>query len=167
MKIAQIDLYLKDYKPCLGRCNHIKTEMSVIERQIEIEKRDMAETLASPKPKPLSDMPRGTQISNPTEKYGGMLADGYKSEELIRLESRLAELQAEYDEKIVVVDYVRSWMSGLTEREKAVVKANAIDELSWKETVNEYKRQFGESVSKDTLKRLKDKAMDKIIEMVK
>lgn len=167
MTLEQIELYLHDYKSCLGRCNHLKIEMAILERQIEAVKRDTAETLASPKPKPLSDMPRGTQIGNPTEKYGGMLADGFKTDEQILLEAKWAECEAEYNEKIVVVEYVNSWMSGLTERERVVIKAQVIDNLPWKDTVNTYNQKFGDTVSKDTLKRIKGNAVDKIAEMAK
>ena len=167
MELDRILLILRDYKVALGRCNHLKTEMAIVERQIEVERRDMAETLASPKPMQLTDMPRGTQIGKPTEKFGTMLADGYKTDELSRLESRLGELQAEYDDRISTVEYVNSWMYGLTDREKTVIKANIIDDLSWKDTIVVYKQRFSDEVSKDTLKRIKDKAMDKIREMAK
>jgi len=167
MDIERIERYLRDYKFCLGRCNHLKIELSVLSRQIDAVRRDTAETLAAPKPKPLSDMPRGTQISNPTEKYGGMLADGFKTDEQILLESKLAECESEYSEKIVVVEYVNSWMSGLTDRERTVIKAHMIDDLGWKDAVTTYNQKFGDAVSKDTLKRIKSVAMDKIAEMAK
>lgn len=167
MTFERIEAILRDYKACLGRCNHLKTEMSVIERQIEAVKIDTAETLAAPKPRVLTDMPRGTQIGNPTEKYGGMLADGYKTDEQIMLEAKLAEYQAEYDDKITTVDYVNSWMSGLSDRERVVIRSNMIDGESWRETANVYNQKFGDAVSKDTLKRIKDRAMDKIAEMAK
>lgn len=167
MTLDRIVTILKEYKICVGRCSYIKVEITRIEREIEVIKRDTAETLASPKPRQISDMPRGTQISNPTEKYGGMLADGYKTAEQISLEQKLTELNEEYEDKIQTVNYVNSWMSGLTERERCVIKANVIDSMGWKETVYAYRGKFGEDVSKDTLKRLKDKAMDKICEMAK
>lgn len=167
MELERIQLMLKDYKACLGRCNHLKTEMSILERQIEVIKADTTETLASPKPRVLSDMPRGTQIGNPTEKYGGMLADGFKTDEQISLEEKLAQITAEYNEKIVVVEYVNSWMSGLSDRERVVIRSNMIEGDTWKDTVNNYNQRFGDTVSKDTLKRIKDRAIDKIIEMAK
>ena len=167
MELERIQLMLKDYKTCLGRCNHLKTEMSILERQIDVIKADTAETLASPKPRVLSDMPRGTQIGNPTEKYGGMLADGFKTDEQISLEVKLAQITAEYNEKIVVVEYVNSWMSGLSDRERVVIRSNMIEGDTWKDTVNSYNQRFGDTVSKDTLKRIKERAMDKIIEMAK
>lgn len=167
MELERIQLMLKDYKACLGRCNHLKTEMNVLERQIEVIKADTAETLASPKPRVLSDMPRGTTIGNPTEKYGGMLADGFKTDEQVLLEGKLAQITAEYNEKIATVEYVNSWMSGLSDRERVVIRSNMIEGDTWKDTVNSYNQRFGDTVSKDTLKRIKDRAMDKIIEMAK
>lgn len=167
MTIEQIERYIRDYKSCLGRCRHLDTEIAILQRQIYAVKLDTAETLASPKPKPLSDMPRGTQISNPTEKYGGMLADGFKTDEQLLLEAKLSRYKAEYDEKIVTVEYVQSWFSGLNERERTVLKAQMIDDLSWRDTVTAYSQKFGDVVSKDTLKRIKGNAMDKILEMAK
>ena len=167
MNLDRIQTILKEYKPCLGRCNHLNVEMAILERQIETIRNDTVETLAAPKPKPMTDMPRGTQIGNPTEKYGGMLADGFKTGEQILLEAKLAKLTDEYNDKISTVDYVNSWMSGLTDRERLVIKSNMIEGMTWKETVTAFNTKFNDEVGKDTLKRLRDRALDKICEIAK
>lgn len=165
MTPERIDEIIKSYRFDKGRCGHILMEMQTIEKQITAEKNFIAIDLAAPHAQQITDMPRGTGISNPTEKHGIMLADGYKSPELIALENKLNALQSEYDKCIENTSYVEVWFSGLSERERWVVESQVVDGLSWKSTVADYISKFGDDTSKDTLKRIKDKAMKRIYQM--
>lgn len=165
MTPERIDEILKSYRLDKGRCMHLLAEMSILEKQIVAEKKITAEELAAPHAQTITDMPRGTGIGNPTEKYGIMLADGYKTPELIALEGKQAKLKAEYDNCIQNVEFVEAWFSGLSERERWIVENQVIDGLSWKSAVLGYIAKFGDDTSKDTLKRLKDRAMDRIYQM--
>ena len=165
MTPTRVDEILKGYNEAVGRCGHLKTEMRVIERDINIEIANMLDTMASPKPQRYSDMPHGTQISNPTEQLGIMLAEGYKTDYQRELEGKLAALEAKYDKVHVMIEYVDSWLSGLNEKDRFIVESQVINQVSWREVVNQYRDRFKESFSKDTLKRIKDKALLKIYKM--
>lgn len=156
---------LKSYRFEVGRCGHLIAEIRVLERDIERQKADMVETLASPKPQQLTDMPHGTQIGNPTEKFGLMLASGYETPEIEAMRAKVVELSAEYDERSDVVNHVSSWLAGLDERGRWVVEAQVIDGVTWREIISRYRQHFGDDASKDTLKRVRDRSMQTIYRM--
>ena len=165
MTHERVNELLKGYRFDVGRCGHLIAEISFRERQIEVEKNDAVETLAAPKPQQITDMPHGTGITNPTEKFGLMLAEGYTTQRMDELTREIAELQAELDERTQNVQYVSSWLSGLPERERWMVETQVIDGVFWKDVASRYRKKFEEDVSKDTLKRIRDKAMDTIYRM--
>lgn len=165
MTRERVDAMLKAYRFEVGRCGHLIAEMKALEREIERERNGMVETLAAPKPQQITDMPHGTQIGNPTEKFGLMLASGYETPELAEMRARVVEMSAEYEERADVVDHVSSWLAGLDERGRWVVEAQVIDSVTWRDLACRYRQRFGDDASKDTLKRIRDKAMQTIYRM--
>lgn len=165
MTLERIEEMLKTYRFEVGRCGHLENEIASTKRAIEAAKAGLAGDLAGPGAQVITDMPRGTTVGNPTEKLGMMLAAGYKSEEIMELESKLGELIAEYTERRKTVDYVTSWLNGLPERERWMIEMQVIDGVIWREILMKYPERFGEYRSKDTLKRIRDKALDMIIDM--
>ena len=75
------------------------------------------------------------------------------------------ELQEEYAERKKTVDYVGAWLEGLPERERWMVETQIMDGVVWREVVLQYQEKYGEYRSKDTLKRIRDKALDLIYDM--
>ena len=165
MELERIEEMLKTYRFEVGRCGHLENEIEATKRQIEKARAGLAGDLAGPGAQVITDMPRGTTVGNPTEKLGMMLASGYKSEEIRELESKLGELIAEYTERRKTVDYVSSWLSGLPERERWMIEMQVVDGVIWREIITKYTERFGEYRSKDTLKRIRDRAMEMIIDM--
>lgn len=165
MTIERIEEMLKTYRFEVGRCGHLENEIALTKNQIERAKAGLADDLAGPGAQVITDMPRGTTVGNPTEKLGMMLASGYKSDEIRELEAKLGELIAEYTERKKTVDYVSSWLNGLPERERWMIETQVIDGVIWREILTKYPERFGEYRSKDTLKRIRDKAFDMIVDM--
>lgn len=165
MNKDRVDAMLKAYRFEVGRCGHLQAEMAFKRRRLESAKSDMIETLAAPKPQQISDMPRGNAIGNPTEKFGMLLAQGYQTPEYAALQAELDVMQAEYDRRRDVVSHVSSWLDGLDERGRWVVEAQVIDAVTWREIITRYRQRFGDDASKDTLKRIRDRAMDRIYRM--
>ena len=165
MTRERVDEMLKAYRFELGRCGHLAAEIQIKQRQLDAERRDFVETLAAPKPQQITDMPRGTTMSNPTERIGGMLADGYRSPEYRAIEGQIAEMEAELNQRSDVVMHVQAWLSGLPQREKLIIECQVIDGVYWRDVAKRYRQTFEEDVSKDTLKRLRDRAMDMIYKM--
>lgn len=165
MTRERIEEMLKTYRFEVGRCGHLETEMEQLKREIENAKAGLAGDLAGPGAQTISDMPRGTAVGNPTEKLGIMLASGYKSEEMQDMEAKLAELLAEYTERKKTVVYVERWLNGLPERERWMIEMQVVDGVIWREIIVKYPERFGEYRSKDTLKRIRDRAFELIIDM--
>lgn len=165
MTHEHVNEMLKAYRFEVGRCGHLTAEMAVKQRQLEAERASMVDLLASPKAQQITDMPRGTTVGNPTERAGLKLAAGYVTPEYDALQAELAALQSEYDERYDVVMHVTSWLGGLDERGRWVIEAQVIDSLTWREIISRYRQRFGEDASKDTLKRIRDRSMDKIYQM--
>lgn len=167
MTIDRVEEMLKSYRYAVGRCGHIAQEIKTLRAQYATEKHDVLVAIASPKPQQITDMPHGTTVGNPTEKHGLMLASGYASEEMKELEAAIAKLEDEYYANRAITEYVESWLKGLNERERWIVETQVIDGVFWRDVGVQYAARFGESVSKDTLKRIRDKAMEKIYSIAK
>ena len=165
MTREKIEEYLKTYRFEVGRCGHLEKEIELLKAQIEKAKEWLADDLAGPGAQTITDMPRGTTVGNPTEKLGIMLASGYVSDEIRELEAKLGELNAEYAERKKTVDFVSSWLAGLPERERWMIETQVVDGVIWREVITKYPEKFGEYRSKDTLKRIRDKAFEMIIDM--
>lgn len=160
-----VDAMLKEYKFAVGRCGHLEAEIQQLERQIAAAQHDRAADLAAVKPQQITDMPHGTQVGNPTEKFGLMLASGWESEYIKDLQEQYSELIAKHADFKIKVAFVDSWLSGLNDRERWIVEQQVIEARFWKDVQMEYRRQFEEICSKDTLKRLRSRAMEKIYKM--
>ena len=165
MTRERVDEMLKSYRFEVGRCGHLLAEIELTKREIEQAKAVMVSDLIGPGAQVITDMPRGTTVGNPTEKYGAMLADGWVSDEIKAREIELARLQGEYDERHKTVVFVESWLNGLPERERWMVEMQVMDAVIWREILNKYQQTFGEYRSKDTLKRLRDRGLDMIYDM--
>lgn len=161
----QVNELLRNHKLAVGRCGHLAAELASLEREIERETRTMVEDVASVGAQNLTGMPKGNAVGNPTERIGIKLADGWKSERLLDLEEKWLKVKAEYEKIQTAVSYVNAWLNGLTDRERWIVEKQVIDAEYWKVILIRYREEFEEFTSKDTLKRLKARAMEKIYEM--
>lgn len=165
MTPERVDEMLKSYRYEVGRCGHLQAEIAMIKRDIEREQAALAHDLVGPGAQVITDMPRGTSVGNPTEKYGAMLADGWVSDELRLKQAKLAALESEYEERHKTVAYVESWLCGLPERERWIIEMQVMDAVIWREIIAKYPATFGEYRSKDTLKRLRDRALEMVYDM--
>lgn len=156
---------LKTYRFEVGRCGHLENEIESLKKQIDCEVAGLASDLSGPGAQVITDMPRGTTVGNPTEKIGLMLASGWVSDEVREMQAKLGEYEREYAERHKTVEYVDKWLAGLPERERWMVEMQIIDGVIWREIIANYTEKFGEYRSKDTLKRIRDRALDMIIDM--
>ena len=161
----RVDEMLKSYRYEVGRCKHLETEIDLLTKAIERGKTFAVSDLVGPGAQVITDMPRGTGLGNPTEMYGMMLADGWQNADIADMENDRKALQAEYDERHKTVAYVESWLAGLNDRERWIIEMQVIDSVIWREILNKYQQTFGEYRSKDTLKRIRDKALDTIYDI--
>lgn len=162
MRREKVDEMLKAYRFEVGRCGHLETQIMQLKREIDLCKKYIPEELASIQPQQLTGMPHGTTVSSPTERSGILLASGWQPEYISAMEAELKSLEEEYSERQFTVLFVSSWLQGLTDRERWIVEHQVIDGEYWKDVAAAYRSVYSDECSKDSLKRLKQRAMDKI-----
>lgn len=165
MTRKKVDEMLKAYRFEVGRCGHLEAEISQLEKAIRQAMATMDEDVTAVRPQQLSGMPHGTTVGNPTEKLGIMLASGWVPDDILEMQAELKETKQEHEQRYFTVLFVSAWLNGLPERERWIVEHQVIDGEYWKEVVCKFKTAFQEETSKDSLKRLKQRAMEKIYQM--
>lgn len=165
MTPEKVDEMLKSYRFEVGRCGHLEIEIRQTEEAIKRVEREVAEEAASLQSPQLTGMPHGSAVSSPTERIGILLASGWKPDYLKKMECDLEKLKVEYSHRYITVMFVSSWLKGLTERERWIIEHQVIDGEFWKAVMSGYRATYSEDSSKDTLKRLKRRALEKIYRM--
>lgn len=165
MRREKVDEMLKAYRFEVGRCGHLEAEISQLEKAIQQATATLDEDVTAVKPQQLSGMPHGSTVGSPTERLGIMLASGWIPDEIREMQDELKETRQEYERPYFTVMFVTAWLNGLPERERWIVEHQVIDGEYWKEVITKFNAAFQEDASKDSLKRLKQRAMEKIYRM--
>ena len=165
MMPEKADQMLSSYKMCLGRYQYLMALLPELREEAARWKVNLASDLAGVNAQNMDGMPHGTAVSNPTERLGIMLADGYAPEGLKELNRQIEQYEKELNEKSVVVHFVEAWLSGLTDKERWIIEAQVIDGAYWREVMAEYRKRYGEDYSREGLKKIRDAAMAKIHQM--
>ena len=156
---------LASYRECLGRVLHLEQRIKELGQALDDYRKHAVEDAAGIGSQNMDGMPRGTKVGQPTERIAIALADGWVPDEIRSMENELRKAQSEYNEKATVVVFVDAWLHGLTERERWIVERQVIDNCTWREVTTMFLRDFGESRTKDGLKYIKDRALQKIYRM--
>lgn len=163
MTRAQVDEYLATYRECVGRMGSLKLTIRRQRAELEDRKRNLAADAALETPEREEGMPHGSGVGNPVERIVLKYADGFLPAEIIEEEKGLRALEEELAYRQRVVQYVDAWLKGLNEREAWIIHHKVIDsDYSWREVITMYRLQYGEEYSRDALKRIKERAMEKI-----
>lgn len=158
---------LKLYKPYYGRCGYIEKALDAMRAEELFLLADHRGDLLNGSNPPSDGMPHGTMTGNPTERIAMMLLTGHVSDEISALREEMRKLEAEYAEKHFVVFFVEAWLSGLSAKERWMIERCYFDEMTYREINAQYRAQFGGDCSKDSLRRLKREALEKVYEMAK
>ena len=153
-----VDEAVKSYAQDKARTAHLEVELADLERRIDKAIISLAGDEAGPKAQRISDMPHGTGVGNPTEQLAVKLASGWLPPEVRDMQGEHRTLQAEYDKTSARVKFVDAWLGALTERESWIVTHQCIQAEFWRDVINDYNREFGGYVTKETLKGLRAKA---------
>lgn len=167
MTKERVDEILANHRENVGRCLHLEVVIYKLESDIDVAQRNLASDIALAHNYELSDMPHGTQVGQPTERLALQLASDWQPDYLVAMKQQLAEYRKEQSEREMNRLFVRGWLSGLPEREKWLIENQIIDRVYWRDILIRYKQKFGTDISKDTLKRVKAKALEQIYEMAK
>lgn len=158
---------LKLYKPYLGRCGYIKGALEALHEEERIMVADHRDDLLNGTAPPPDGMPRGSTVGNPTERVAMMLVTGHVTDDITEIRREIRKLEAEYQEMHFVLLFVEAWISGLPAKERWMIERSYFDGMTYREINAQYRAQFGGDCSKDSLRRLKRDALDKIYEMAK
>ena len=168
MDREQVDALLRDYRDNIGRCGHLRVEIRRNELRIERARAEFRHDAAGPGVSRMTGMPRGTAPGDPTAALGLMLAgdevpeDSPQGREIARLRLEIARQTAELDMRQTQVDFVNCWLEGLTERERWVIERHIIDREIWYDVMLAFTRRYADDISKDRLKRLQARALERI-----
>ena len=161
MQPERVDEMLANYREYAARVAYLSEAVKQTERLCASLHQNVVEDSISIT-QVISDMPRGTAISDPTGRLGSMLAEGYVPEHIRQAEADLESMKLEIRSKENVVVFVEAWLKGLSDRERFVIEHKVIAGMYWREMIPIYKREFGDEYSKQGLKRIKAKALEKI-----
>ena len=171
MTREQVDALILGYHEMVGRCGHIGAEIARLEQDIQRVREEFERDAAAPSVSRIDGMPRGTALPDPTQRIALMLADGeaYQKSDAYRrecaLRSEIAALERERAEKRLHIQYVDSWLNGLADRERWVIERHLIDGDIWHDIITPFNRRYDDDVTKDRLKRIQQKALEKIYGM--
>ena len=163
MTRPQVDEYLSIYRECVGRVGYLELKLSVMRQDVQKIKDNLVADAALETPQREEGMPHGSGVGNPVERIVLKYADGFLPEDVIVAEKELAAAEQELDYRQRVVLCVDAWLKGLNEREAWIIIHKVIDsDYSWREVIVMYRLKYGEEYSRDALKRMKDRALEKI-----
>ena len=163
MTRPQVDDYLAQYRECVGRVGYLLLRLPVMRSELQKIKDNLVADAALETPQHEEGMPHGSGVGNPVEKIVLKFADGFLPEDVMVAEKELQSAEQEFEYRQRVVLCVDAWLKGLSEREAWIINHKVIDsDYSWREVIVMYRLQYGEEYSRDALKRIKDRAMEKI-----
>ena len=162
MTHEKVDEMLRAYREIVGRCGYLEVEINRLEKAVKQELTAFEGDVTSIKSPDLSGLPHGTMIGSQTERLAIILASGIIPDEIREMQKMLEKAQKEYEQKHYTVLCVDAWLNGLQERERWLIEHQVIDGEFWKNVINDFNDFFGDELSKDSLKRLKQRALTKI-----
>lgn len=161
MQKEAVKQMLQSYREDKARCQYLENEIPQLEHMADVLKTEMVDDAVNIT-QVISDMPRGTSVSDPTGRLGALFAAGYTPDHIRQVEAQIRAKRRELASRQITVVLVDSAMGGLTDRERFVVKSKYIDGMFWREIGEAYEKKFSLPYGKTSLKRISDDALDKI-----
>lgn len=162
MTPEKVNTLLREYRANKGRCEHLKAEIGQLEAQIPVLLDDIDIAISR-----IDGIPHGHAVIDPTGQIASKRADGIEPVEVEDIRQSIARLHRELDEKRFALHYVDAWLIGLSEKERWIVETHIIAGLYWREVVYRYKAEFGEEYAKETLRKIQQRAMNRIYSIAK
>lgn len=161
MTVEQVKDILGRYSANRGKAARLEVEIA----KLEVEERKLREMeITTLKASSIDGMPRGKGgKSDPTGRKAVQLASGQAvSKDEARLIEKISAKKADLSQLKLDVKVAEGWLNALMEREKLIINLQVVQKRSWKETAQEYLRAFGDEMSDDTLRRMRDRAIEYI-----
>ena len=156
-----VDQCLENYREFSARCSFLEQEIN--ELRILAEKlKSSAMTDAITITAQMTGMPHGTGITDPTGRIAMKFADGFTPDYIKEIEREIRTLEEERRTKLSTIVFVDAWLKALNKRERFVIENKVIGGMFWREMIFAYKAEFGDEYSKQGMKKIKDRAMERI-----
>ena len=147
MEVEKVKDLLSRYAANKGRAARLEAEIGKLELEARKIRAMEADTL---KASTVDGMPRRKGgKSDPTGKKAVQLAEGASGREEARILEKISVKKADLNQLRLDVQLVDGWLGALMEREKLIIAQQM-----------EYKRTFGDQMSDDTLRRMRDRAIE-------
>jgi len=160
-----VDRMLLDYRRNKARCAHLEIRI----RELEELRQGMVDNVVNDTVSitaRLDGMPPAQPgTSDPTGRLSSKLADGYKTDSIRQVEGDIAGLTAELQRLLPQVHFVDAWLLALDDKERFVVEQKQVAGVSWRELVFAFKREHGAEYSVHGLRKLRDRAVQKIYQI--
>lgn len=159
MTTEDVKELLSRYSANKGRAARLEAEIEKLEREARQLRALEASTL---KASSVDGLPRRKGgKSDPTGKRAVQLASGEAvSRDEARILEKISAKKADLNQLRLDVGLVDGWLGALMEREALVVRTQMISKRSWREVAAEYAKAFGDQMSDDTLRRMRDRAVE-------
>lgn len=161
MQSVKVNEFLKNYKEYDARCKYLEANIEQTKNMLYKAKQNLVDESVNVTQK-LSGMPHGTGTGDPTGQLGIRMASGFLPPYISELELEIKEMKAELEAKSIVVHFVNAWLQALNPKELFIIEHQTIGGMYWREIIFAYKAAFGDTYSKDGLKRIRDAALEKI-----
>jgi len=142
-----------------GKAARLEAEIG----KLEAEARQLrAEEVSTLKASRIDGMPRGKGgKSDPTGTRAVQLASGEAvSAGEAKLLEKISAKKADLSQLRLDIQLAEGWLGALMDREQLVVSLQLVQKRSWREVAQEYARAFGDEMSEDTLRRMRDRACE-------
>jgi hypothetical protein len=158
-----IEQKLREYKSNLSKYKLIECSMKQIESEIQVLEPSYISAYA------FSDAPpsKTYKISSPVENT--VLAEESKREKVDKLKERLWDMAKERLYLQCKVEEVEAYLTALGAEERFIVEQFFFEGLTWRMVADRYRKEFGNYISRDPLRKKKKDAlvkMDKILSPV-
>ena len=160
-----VDAMLANYRPYKSRCVYLQ---SVRDSLMDVLKSARATMIADANNgvQVLSDMPRGTNTSDPTARYGLLFAQGWEPEGFQEIEAQIAEIDEEISFKQITIHLVEeAFLPVLSAKGREVLEMRLFDKCSWSQMSEEYNKRHGFYLSRAAMKRIFHIAIDQIYDI--
>ena len=151
-----IEQKLREYKSNLSKLKLIECSMKQLESEIQVLEPSYISAYA------FSDAPTGKtyKISSPVENM--VLESENKRETVDKLKDRLWDMAKERLYLQCKVEEVEAYLTALGAEERHIIEQTYFEKLTWRMVADRYRKEFGNYISKDTLRKKKKAAIEKM-----
>lgn len=161
MEAAKVDELMGLYIEHLARTEYLESEIKLLEQMLEKAKVEMVDDEVSLSQE-LTGMPHGSGVGDPVAILGMKLAEGHVSWRVEQITEELKKLRAEHQQKKWTVIFVNAWLKCLNDRERLLVEHKVLRGETWAEISEAYSSKYSIVISKSGMKKIIERAMEKI-----